>query len=98
MPSSVLTLRNELTRQPASQCRSSTLTIFIGLPSQETPGLGGLRHVFLGNYLSSHRRRAGAHVWNGSRPSPRIKLLAASFPKCAGGGCARSSRSTFRHG
>jgi hypothetical protein len=30
MPSSVVSLRNELTRQPASQCRSSTLTIFIG--------------------------------------------------------------------
>src|SRR6516165_1108932 len=30
MPSSVVILRNELTRQPASQCRSSTLTIFIG--------------------------------------------------------------------
>jgi hypothetical protein len=26
----VVTLRKELTRQPASQCRSSTLTIFIG--------------------------------------------------------------------
>jgi hypothetical protein len=26
-----VTLRNELTRQPASQCRSSTLTIFIGI-------------------------------------------------------------------
>src|SRR5271169_5051914 len=30
IPSSVVILRNELTRQPASQCRSSTLTIFIG--------------------------------------------------------------------
>src|SRR5215831_9048495 len=29
IPSSVVILRNELTRQPASQCRSSTLTIFI---------------------------------------------------------------------
>src|SRR3974390_170601 len=31
IPSSVVILRNELTRQPASQCRSSTLTIFIGI-------------------------------------------------------------------
>src|SRR6516165_9110804 len=31
MPSSVVIFRNELTRQPASQCRSSTLTIFIGI-------------------------------------------------------------------
>src|SRR6516225_270519 len=31
MPSSVVTLRNEFVRQPASQCRSSTLTIFIGI-------------------------------------------------------------------
>src|SRR5436853_6417690 len=29
IPSSVVILRNELTRQPASQCRSSTLTIFM---------------------------------------------------------------------
>ena len=29
MPSSVVILRNELTRQPASQCRSSILVIFI---------------------------------------------------------------------
>src|SRR5690348_13608697 len=29
MPSSVVTLRNELTRQPTSQCKSSILTIFI---------------------------------------------------------------------
>src|SRR5215472_1008009 len=31
IPSSVVILRNELTRQPASQCRSSTLTIFTRL-------------------------------------------------------------------
>src|SRR5712691_2601783 len=31
IPSSVVTLRNELTRHPASQCRSSTLTIFIAV-------------------------------------------------------------------
>src|SRR5215208_1580929 len=31
MPSSVVILRNELARHPASQCRSSILTIFIGL-------------------------------------------------------------------
>src|SRR5579862_6791640 len=30
-PSSVVILRNELTRQPASQCRSSILTIFIAV-------------------------------------------------------------------
>src|SRR5215471_18152821 len=38
IPSSVVTLRNELTRQPASQCRSSTLTIFIGVSSRPTGG------------------------------------------------------------
>src|SRR5580765_6967543 len=31
MPSSVVTLRNELTRQPASQCRSSILVIFMAV-------------------------------------------------------------------
>src|ERR1700745_3573662 len=34
MPSSVVILRKELTRQPASQCRSSILTIFIGVSSK----------------------------------------------------------------
>src|SRR5438309_3926136 len=34
IPSSVVILRNELTRQPASQCRSSILTIFIGVSSK----------------------------------------------------------------
>src|SRR6266571_3262736 len=38
MPSSVVTLRKELTRQPASQCRSSILTIFIaGSRPREKP-------------------------------------------------------------
>src|ERR1700720_2093905 len=35
MPSSVVTFRKELTRQPASQCRSSILVIFIVNPWQE---------------------------------------------------------------
>src|SRR4051794_29374990 len=34
MPSSVVILRNEKSRQPASQCKSSILTIFIGVPFQ----------------------------------------------------------------
>src|SRR5580704_6586254 len=35
MPSSVVTFRKELTRQPASQCRSSILTIFTEFSSRE---------------------------------------------------------------
>src|SRR5258707_8669053 len=39
-PSSVVTFRNENVRQPASQCRSSTFTIFMGLPlSRRCAGL-----------------------------------------------------------
>src|SRR5215470_3898419 len=38
IPSSVVTLRKELTRQPASQWRSSTFTIFIGASSRRTGG------------------------------------------------------------
>jgi hypothetical protein len=37
MPSSVVILRNEKSRQPASQCKSSILTIFIGVPFQSKP-------------------------------------------------------------
>jgi hypothetical protein len=36
MPSSVVILRNEKSRQPASQCKSSMLTIFIAVPFQST--------------------------------------------------------------
>jgi hypothetical protein len=36
MPSSVVILRNEKSRQPASQCKSSILTIFIGVPFSQS--------------------------------------------------------------
>src|SRR5262249_41788384 len=57
MPSSVETLRNELTRQPASQCSVSILVIFtatlpqtLGAPRAgayctAAPGLAWLRHL-----------------------------------------------------
>src|SRR5438132_14181213 len=45
MPSSVVILRNEFTRQPASQCRSSTLTIFIDRPPPDSNNLGYLADV-----------------------------------------------------
>jgi hypothetical protein len=59
MPSSVVILRNELTRQPASQCRSSTLTIFIGCPSPDSKSLGYLADGARANRVMCSASRAG---------------------------------------
>src|SRR5215510_3159059 len=59
MPSSVVILRNELTRQPASQCRSSTLTIFIGCPSPDSKSLGYLADGARANRAMCSASRAG---------------------------------------
>src|SRR5258708_15415987 len=45
MPSSVVISRKELTRQPASQCRSSILVIFIAVSSATSRRLVKLREV-----------------------------------------------------
>src|SRR6202022_2154609 len=69
IPSSVVTLRNELTRQPASQCRSSTLTIFMG--------------NLLDNANSRYQKDAGApkqHCLTIGRPV-RISARSAGFAR-----------------
>src|ERR1700722_1268665 len=75
IPSSVDTLRNEFTRQPASQCRVSILVIFIG-----TSRLGGImrRPIDAANFLCGQ-------VADASRlTSPGAELISARFPRARG--------------
>src|SRR5580704_3865889 len=85
MPSSVEILRNELTRQPASQCKVSSLVIF----------MGDLR---LGHHALPCARRQPRQpcAADGSRlTSPGGGLISARPCKCPGGGIGR--RAGFRY-
>src|SRR6266446_4952324 len=75
IPSSVVILRNELARHPASQCRSSTLTIFIGVLLRGASAQTHSYHSAADSRPIPKSRKnlvtpakAGAHTEHGSRP------------------------------
>src|SRR5215472_12328211 len=81
IPSSVVILRNELTRQPASQCRSSTLTIFIGILLDDAIHVIRAPAIIPGcvsNRRSPPARRAGGGMFYTARACRQISQIVAA--------------------